>query len=435
MVSPYPVYPIGLAHLAGVLQEAGHVVHHVDILADGNTKRLQQLLTKKSFDIIGVSIRNIDNVDSSNSQGLLGHIEEVIQIARNESQAPIVLGGPGFSIMPEVLLAHLDGDYGVVGEGELAFPQLIDRIMSGEPIKEKLLYGSITSDPWCQPVFYDSTAGYYLKHGGMLSVQTKRGCYHNCSYCSYPTIEGKRMRYRDPRQVAEEVHRLVREHQARYIFFTDGVFNDEAGHYLRVAEELIRADNRIPWCAFFRPQNLSRKELTLLKKSGLSSMELGTDGASDTTIGGLNKGFTFDEVIAINEYAVSESIPCAHFIMFGGPDETEETVNEGLDNISRLPESVVFAYAGIRIFPGTGLHKRAIKDRIISRDLSLLNPVFYFSPQVTQEYIEKKLCQSFKGRIDRIFLYGDLGIKINALHMMGHDGPLWDKLLLRKQER
>ena len=86
-------------------------------------------------------------------------------------------------------------------------------------------------DPWYQPVFSDPIAQYYLNHGGMLNVQTKRGCCHNCSYCSYPTIEGRKMRYRDPEVVAAEVQRLSREHKARYIFFTDGVFNDDAGHY------------------------------------------------------------------------------------------------------------------------------------------------------------------------------------------------------------
>ena len=240
------------------------------------------------------------------------------------------------------------------------------------------------------------------------------------------------MRYRDPKQVACEVQRLSHEHKARYIFFTDGVFNDDAGHYLRVAEELIRIDNQVPWCAFFRPQHLNRKKLQLLKRSGMASMELGTDGASDTTIAGLGKGFTFDEVMAINEYAVAESIPCAHFIMFGGPGETEATVIEGLDNISRLPVSVVFAYAGIRIFPETGLHKRAIEDGIISNDQSLLQPVFYFSPQVSKEFIDTQLQKSFKGRMDRIFLYDNMEKTIGTLHQMGHDGPVWDGLILKK---
>lgn len=432
MASPYPVYPIGIAHLAGALLAAGHTVQHVDILADGGTENLQKLLNNETFDVVGISLRNIDTVDSSNAKGLLHHINEVIQIVRQSTRAPVVLGGPGFSIMPAELLDFLGGDYGIVGEGESAFPELIDKISNGNLIKGKLFQGKIDHNPWHRPVFYNHITRYYLRHGGMLNVQTKRGCSHQCNYCSYPTIEGRTMRYRDPKEIAEEVQRLNREHNARYIFFTDGVFNDNAGHYLRVAEELVRIGNQVPWCAFFRPQYLTREKMQLLKRSGMSSMEFGTDAASDTTIAGLNKGFTFDEVLTANELAVAESIPCAHFIMFGGPGETEATVSEGLDNLSRLPSSVVFAYAGIRIFPGTQLHQMAITDGIITGNQALLEPEFYFSPHVSKDFIEPELQRSFKGRIDRIFLYDKMEETIKALHQMGHDGPVWDGLILRK---
>jgi len=435
MVSPYPVYPIGIAYLSGALVQNGHHVQHVDVLADGSTEKLSTLLNERNFDVIGISIRNIDTVNSSFSEGLLSHIEEVIDIIRKQSTAPVVLGGPGFSIMPAEILDFLGGDYGVVGEGESVFPELIDKIISGEPIAEKLFYGSITPNPWIRPVFYDSIASYYLNYGGMLGIQTKRGCCHRCSYCSYPTIEGRKMRYRDPKEVAEEVQRLGREHQARYIFFTDGVFNDNRGHYLQVAEELIRLNNTVPWCAFFRPQHLSREKLKLLKKSGMASMELGTDASSDNTLSGLNKGFTFDEVHRINEDAVAESIPCAHFIMFGGPEETEDSVLKGLDNIDRLPPSVVFAYSGIRIFPGTELYERALEEKILKQDQSLLHPLFYFSPHVSKEFIDRELHNSFKDRTDRIYSDDDMEVKIQMLHMMGHDGPLWDGLIFGKLKR
>ena len=109
MASPYPVYPIGIAHLTGALLAEGHTVRHVDILADGNTEGLQTLLSQETFDIIGISIRNIDTVDSSNAIGLLDHIEEVVEIIRTLCQTPIILGGPGFSIMPGIIVKNTIG--------------------------------------------------------------------------------------------------------------------------------------------------------------------------------------------------------------------------------------------------------------------------------------------------------------------------------------
>jgi lipid biosynthesis B12-binding/radical SAM protein len=433
MVAPYPVYPIGIAHLTGALVAAGHTVRHIDILADDGFEPLRQLLIKEDFDVIGISIRNVDTVDSSEPDSLLADVVTAIQYVRELTKAPVVLGGSGFSVMPEALLDFLQADYGIVGEGEIAFPRLIDSLLRGKKDPGRLFSAEITDYPRYQPVFTEKVAAYYTTHGGMLNVQTKRGCLHKCTYCSYPGIEGHRMRYRKPAEVVEEVERLVKVHHARYIFFTDGVFNDQEGHFREVAQELIRKGNTTPWCAFFRPQNLTREDLRLLKRSGLKAMELGTDCSTDTTLAGMNKGFSFADVMQLNQDAQAESIPCAHFIMFGGPGETEQTVQEGLKNILRLEGSVVFAYIGIRILPGTGLHTRAMDEGLITAGQPLIDPVYYYSPSISRSFIEEKLTASFKKRIDRIYACKDIHRRVQALHLFGKIGPLWDLLIPRKE--
>lgn len=429
MSSPYPVYPIGIAYIMGALQRHGHRADHVDILASGGYELLEQRLTQNSYDIIGVSIRNIDNVDSTSTQELLPDIAEATRRIRKHSKAPLVLGGPGFSIMPEQLLDHLRADYGIVGEGEEAFPRLVDRLMAGERPEQKLFAQSLTGFPDCPPLYSNEVTPYYVGHGGMLNVQTKRGCRHGCIYCSYPAIEGKKMRYREPAAIVGEIEELCTRFGARYIFFTDGVFNDPDERYLEIAEELIRAGNTIPWCAFFRPQHLPKEALRLLKRSGMAGMELGTDATCDTTLTALNKGLTFAEVMAVNEAIVAEGIPCAHFIMFGGPGENSETLEEGLANLEKLRNTVVFAYLGIRILPGTRLHDRALLERVITDDTDLVRPVFYYSPQIAREFMDDRLRQAFHGRRDRVFPVTDREHFIPLMHRRGYDGPLWNLLI------
>ncbi len=432
MVVPYPVYPLGVACIMGALQDHGHRAEHIDILASGGYSTLLQRLQSMHYDIIGISIRNIDTVDSASPQELLTDITEAIGHIRQYSKAPIVLGGPGFSIMPEQLLDHCKADYGIVGEGEEAFPQLVDRIMAGEPLLKRLFSKSLTSFPESRPAFSAEVTPYYINHGGMLNVQTKRGCNYGCAYCSYPTIEGKRLRHRDVDAIVDEVELLCRKFGARYIFFTDAVFNDPDDRYLEIAEALIRKDNTTPWCAFFRPQNLKQDTLRLLKRSGLVAMELGTDATTDTTLAELNKGFTFHEVMTVNEAIAGESLPCAHFLMFGGPGETRETVQQGLANIEKLRQTVVFAYIGIRILPGTRIHKRALLEKAIDGDTDLVAPLFYYSPQVDRDFIETRLRSAFAGRRDRLFPVAKSENLIPLLHRMGRVGPLWD-LLIDKQ--
>jgi len=429
VVTPYPVYPLGVAHLLGAMAETSHRVTHFDILAGGGLDGLRELLTKNRFDLIGVSIRNIDTVDSSVSDGCLVEIKETIQLIRSLSSAKIALGGPGFSIMPEDLMNAFGADYGVVGAGEILLPWLADQIGMGKPPAEWLFVSKPDEAVWVKPVFSEQVAPYYLEHGGMLNVQTKRGCPYRCTYCTYPQIEGSTIYYRDPEEVADEVDRLTRMHGARYIFFTDGVFNDAKGHFRLVAEALLRRGNKTPWCAFFRPQGLEQEDFDLLKDSGMSAMELGTDAGCDKTLAAMDKGFVFDDVLRIDKMASDAQMPCAHFVMFGGPDEDRQTLNEGLANMDKLEKSMVFAFAGIRILPGTKLHAQAIADGVISADQLLLEPTYYFSPKLKGIDLDKEITEAFDGRMNRVYPCSHMTKQLAMLHDMGHIGPLWDSLV------
>jgi len=64
---------------------------------------------------------------------------------------------------------------------------------------------------------------FYLAYGGMLNLQTKRGCPFHCGYCTYPHIEGGKMRFYDPDEIARSA-RALQDAGAKYIFITDSAF-------------------------------------------------------------------------------------------------------------------------------------------------------------------------------------------------------------------
>ena len=429
---PYPVYPLGVACIIGALRQNGHETEHFDMLADNGLEPLQALLATEKYDFIGLSIRNIDTVDSACPDNYLSGAVTIAELIRHLQKTVIIIGGPAVSIMPEMLLNLLHADYAIVGEGEEIIPWLAQEIIEKRFPQDKVITSPAIGKLIPCNEFTPHIAQYYTKRGGMLNVQTKRGCPYQCSYCSYPTIEGRQIRYYEPKQVVEEVRKLVRNFGARYIFFTDSVFNDPAGNYLEVAEELIRQQVSIPWCAFFRPQNISRSDIQLLKRAGLVAAELGTDAATDETLRGIQKGFTFSEVVTIDEMMAQEKVSCAHFIMFGGPGENENTLRQGLKNIERFTSSVVFAFIGIRILPGTAIYQQAIIDHIITEDQSLLSPTFYYSPEVSRAQMEESITQSFTGKMTRIYPCHEMNLHIASLHQLGFSGPSWD-LLLKKR--
>jgi hypothetical protein len=143
----------------------------------------------------------------------------------------------------------------------------------------------------------------------------------------------------------------------------------------------------------------------------------------------MKKGFTFDEVLDFNEACVKLKLPVAHFIIFGGPGETMETVAEGLSNIRKLSACVVFCFSGIRILPGTPLHTQAIAEGIIAEDEPLLKPKYYHSPTIDLDEMNRIVEADFLGDRTRIFPPEDGRNKLNIMKNFGFNGILWDSLI------
>jgi radical SAM superfamily enzyme YgiQ (UPF0313 family) len=78
--------------------------------------------------VIGISLRNIDDVAYPKKHSYLAEYKSTIKSLRKYSRAPIVLGGSGFTIMPEAFMSELGADFGIVGEGEKAFPELLRKM-------------------------------------------------------------------------------------------------------------------------------------------------------------------------------------------------------------------------------------------------------------------------------------------------------------------
>ncbi len=428
---PSPVYPLGLAIVAAALADAGHAVEQYDFLASGESEEgFRASIRAFDPDYVCLSLRNLDNCDSIHSASYPDIARRLVEVAREASRAPVIIGGPAFSIMPEHLLAYTGADHGIVGEGERLVCGLIKDLEEGKRPPSLLRNDRLLDGPAIpSPRYSPELVGFYMKESGMINLQTKRGCPHACLYCSYPALEGSGYRSRDPGTVADDMERVKTDYGVDSFFFTDAVFNDSRGHYLAVAEEILRRGLSARWCCYMRPEGVGRREIALLKRAGLYAAELGTDAASDATLDALCKGFSFSDVLEVNRAFVAEKIPCAHFVMFGGPGETPETVADGLSNIRRLEHCVVFAYSGIRILPGTGLYARAVAEGRIAAGDPLREPVYYHSPRVDAETMNRSIEAAFRSRRDRIFPPSEGQKRLSIMHNFNFRGLLWDTLI------
>ena len=159
-------------------------------------------------------------------------------------------------------------------------------------------------------------------------------------------------------------------------------------------------------------------------------MEFGTDCSTDITLKAMQKDFTWDKVVHSNNLFTNAGISCSHFIIFGGPEETEETAYQGLRNLEDLKGSVIFASIGIRVFPDTPVHSYLIRNKLINENKNLLEPYFFVSPSTDFNFLDRILAETFKNSKDRIYNENDDYVeRSKAFHLFGHRGPVWDYIL------
>lgn len=433
-VEPYPVYPLGMAVCSAALVEKGHQVLQFDYLVSGQSEeKLVSSLEQFAPDFVCLSMRNIDNIDSHTSdvEWYLDSYKRLVEVVHQCTRVPVIAGGPAFSIMPEKILAYIGADYGVRGEGERALCEMIGKLEKGESTERitSTADAPLHGREMVSPLFEKELADYYINASSVIGLQTKRGCPYHCTYCTYPYIEGYEFRPRDPRAVVDDIEKMKRDFNAQDFFFTDSVFNDAQGYHLDLVEEIIRRQVNIRWAGFFTPRNSTPQELMMMKRSGLYAVELGTDAGCDRTLAGMGKEFTYDRVFYFNEACVENEIPCCHYVIFGGPNESEATIVESLANFEKLKYCVILGFSGIRIYPGTIIHQQTIADGLIEASDPLLKPKYYISPAIAYERMNRMLVEGFRGRRDRIFPPDECSSKIAIVKNFGFKGILWDRLI------
>ncbi len=441
--APDPVFPLGLSHLNAALRAAGHQTRWLDALVDGDT--LASAIREFRPDVVGLSLRNIDDVLIRKQEVYFGDLPGLVAQVHELHPCPVVLGGSGFSVFPERLLAISGADFGIQGEGETAFLALLAGLANGGELAAipGLVFRqakAIVANPSQTPALSvrlteaDRPAReviHYLGASGMLNLQTQRGCPQTCCYCTYPLIEGRATRRRPPEEIADDLARIEAQ-GARYAFIVDSIFNTSTQHVEETCEAVARRNLALKWGCFLRPQGLTPELMRLMQRAGLAHAEFGSDSLSDPVLEAYGKRFTFDDVLASAESARAAGVECCHFLICGGPGETRDTLEESFCNSRRLPESVIMAVVGMRIYPGTPLHRRALREGRITPDTDLLRPAYYLASGLTPEFVFARL-QDFSRRAgnwipgDPVPEYARL---VERLRSRGVVGPLWSYFAL-----
>jgi radical SAM superfamily enzyme YgiQ (UPF0313 family) len=434
---PYPVYPLGLSYLSCYLEKR---LPWLEIrVFDFNLSSgpaFTETLREFDPDFTGISFRNVDDVDSYSKKWFIHDYKDIIDIVKKTIPTRIIIGGSAFSIFPKQLFEFVEPDFGVYGEGEESLYQLLNGLANNADVTgiPGLVYrkdGKIRINPRNSFVktlelsFDTGLIDFYWEKSGMMNVQTKRGCPHHCIYCTYPLIEGKKVRTLNIDRIIETLSDLYFNRKIDHVFFTDSVFNINERFNRELAETMISRGLKIKWGAYFSPHDLDDKTLLLYKEAGLTHIEFGTESLSDRTLKHYGKHFTVRDVLDVSDACNRAGIYYSHFMILGGYGETEDSINEGFENSRKFRNTVFFPYIGMRIYPGTKLHELAMNEKAVEPGDDLLEPVYYLAPGIDYGTLKERADNT--GR-RWVFPDEDVVTFMNRMRKRNRKGSLWHHL-------
>ena len=458
-----PVAPLGLEYLSSVLRRNGFEPQVLDLCFEEDWREaISRHFAHDEFLAVGVNLRNIDQLSLATRAFLLPEFKEIVSFIKAQTAAPLILGGTGFSLMPEAVLDYAGVDLGICSEGEHPLPLLLRRLQSGEDFRDipGLVYranGSFLRNP---PLHFELSElpapernaidnMRYFKEGGMAGVECHRGCSKHCIYCPDPWIKGKRIRHRSVESVVDEMENLLRQ-GIDYIYFCDSEFNVPDETFAReVCLKLMerKLDSKIRWNADILPVSFSKELASLFLKAGCEGVAFNIDTCSDKMLYNMGRDFGVEEIYRAAEICHSVGLNFIFYLLLGGPGETRETLRESAENLKRMPHHGLETVLGIRILPGTKLAEVIKREGAWQQNPNLIGevrgnenfliPIFYLSSALgsedeAREYVfdlfqgDEKLFFVKRGRKGTFISNEDL---IQAIKD-GERGVFWD--ILRK---
>ncbi|MCC7461681.1 MAG: radical SAM protein [Gammaproteobacteria bacterium] len=428
---PDPVIPLGALYMMSAAGEQ-HEKTLIDLCFEERPlDYLAAQIERCAPELVAVSMRNIQNADYTDSGTTLAYYDDVVRTLRRHTQAPIVMGGGGFSVIPSELMQRYRLDYGVVGEGEIAFAELVARRAAGAADMSGIAgilpgagggaarvigsgrHGFMELGSGVRPDRRWVDARYY-ERSGTTSIQTKRGCVMQCEYCTYPLIEGRVIRQRSGDVVADEWESMLALHPAiAHVFVVDSVFNLPPRHAREVCEALVARGLRTPWTCYINPVRFDPELAELMVRAGCAGVEIGSDSGTDAGLARLNKGFGVDRIRATSRVCRQAGIKDCHTFILGTRGESLQDVERTLDFIEALdPFSVILM---------------AYKDDREAVDAGLAQRLSEFRSQVLEA-----IARRAAGRLR--WVVPTLGLRFgqrlfDRLHKMGLRGPLWQHVM------
>ena len=380
--------PVGLAYLAAGIDEERHSMRLLDLMfSDDPLTDVASAVAEFDPDVVGLSMRNLDNQSYFNPVWHLPGVKDVVDRIRASSGATVVCGGPAFSILPSECLDFVGADLGVVGDGADTFATLVDHLERGDDHRSipGLVYrengeivvteGRFTYNFRRPPRLDLLDMPRYNGSGFGVGVITK------LAQAYYPTTDsekfsGQDWRIRPADEVIEEIRNLNTEFGIQKVFFIDSGFNIPMSSAKTLCKTIIDSDLIVRWNTYLRPGECDSELTGLMKESGCS-LALLAEALDETSLRG-----RLHRVGALADLCREVELPFTLNLTFGEPGETESSVQQKIDFLQEAAPAFATIRVGSRVLPNTHLAQTALEEGLIESQSDLLKPTFYVAPEV-----------------------------------------------------
>jgi tryptophan 2-C-methyltransferase len=449
-----PVGPIGLDYVAEALHAGGHSVELLDLCWEADPKSaIAKFLKKSDFGLIGMTLRNTDDCAFTSRQSFLPGFAEMVKIVRENTGAPIVLGGVGFSVMPEKILSRVNANFGIWGEGEFVLPQLaalLERKQSYQDLPHLIWrhngkwrqnppsFKSLADLPSMSRKWVDNRR--YFQFGGQAGFETRRGCSSRCIYCADPIAKGKHVRLRPPSAVADELENLI-EQGIDALHTCDGEFNIPESHAIEICGEIIRRGlgNRMRWYAYCSPAPFSRDLARAMRAAGCAGIDFGADHGNAEMLKKLGRDFIPDDILNATRWTKDEGMAVMLDLLLGSPGETRDSIEQTVKIVREANPDLAGVSLGVRVYPGTALASGVISEEHLeglSGGKNIFDPLFFLEPQIASSVFEwmhtligddRRFLFFDPSRPKQNYNYNSNQRLVNAIQK-GYRGAFWDIL-------
>lgn len=369
MVNSYP--SLGLGYLAAIAEQEGHEVQVFDMGLRPKTPVADEVAAILDWkpDVIAFTAMTTSYQS----------VEDATAMLKAASPAPIIIGGPHATTLPELTLQNPNIDFLVYGEGEYVFRDWLRQIAAGDTNwaankglwykdadgkvvdgGERELIPELDALPFPARHLFDLPKyPLYAPDGQMMvTVLTSRGCPYKCSFC-FKGIVGRTYRQRTPENIVAELRHLIDTYGVRNFYFMDDLFTINVKRLEVILDYFISQNLGVRWRCLARVDRVTPELLKKMYKAGCRQIHFGIESGNPEILKKTAKHIDLNQVRQAIEWTEDAGIMSKGYFMLGLPGDNEQTMNETIEFAASLRLSdAMFSIA--TPMPGTELWEELV---------------------------------------------------------------------------